>query len=1342
MQDSSKEHGHNNDLSGADALEPVESSQGSQVGSAEDRVTSKRTLPEEEPESNDVATTQTSQPSQSQDLAAGSESPQSSNKRRRISFPGRSILKTASQDEERDQIGSRDITEDQIGSGNALAADVTDSFSSTAEFRKRNRKSIGRRVSFATTARIRMFDRDEKENEFPKTTSFLEGLKGQVSLNTPFTFRSNDDNIDNSQDTLGSMSSVDMDTQSQEQPERTETSVGSSDSEKERSFEVDIDSGTSDNTAGSSVFPNSSDQSHDGAPFDNGEVDHGSSSEEDSNYFPDINPENRPSSAAMLQDERDGVLGPQVYPGPPITADHLQQSQDAEDETQDMSMASEDFSMSFSYQNFSSAFMKARSSLPGENQNRAEGLTGSQDHISDVQVGAIASHNSDIADLVDNHLVSDHLGIASLLDHDMMDDIGKSDKFNGDGDTTDMDITAPIGVGIHEIAQEQPPTAFLDADENTARFSETGAPMDLTTPIGSGIRDIAQEQQPAGFSQTDDSTGLFSDFGTPMDMTQPIGAGILETRSSQERVAIEEDDASNMHSIPSTPTKQLGNNDSNHNDNANDTINNSHNGSNTSNGNSRRDSVANAERPQSPQQQIPSTPPRRESAIRADSSSPILIPRRSLGAPGRFTPTVKARLNIFPEVLERQLRTLEASSSTAPVFRASHVSPETSNLAKRIYRYSAGAPSRSSEQFQARLQEEREDTMDMSMGMEIEESQSSLQDSAKDITTDIPALADNNEQPRRTSKSQETTSREHSPEGTSASEGDDSAEMQPISLSKFLSLVGISFLDHLNASTRRRTVPNNESDSSTEACRREDFVKAKAIYMQELESYRDACGLLKDSTESSRAFSADQERKVLKKNPQYFIEYRDSDLESKEFMKERLKLIKVHSKLVTNADFTSWKSEVLERQQESLEHHLGKLKEDIAHLQHIGSGLAREKAKAMPRSEELRRLKEDADERHRSYEQCDKEQLAHLAEAVEEQGAQIDHYNLVREKKERELAEMRARVEQLKLTEQTTKRRIAEAEKTIQEYQFVRPDDLKKAKDLLSIIQATHRWETVKRIPSLSSASEGNGILEFIYDKTLRVSIDRAKVGRGTNAMVVSEFEEDEPVMDLDLSLKDRKQSLPTISALMSKKRKSIKEYVGLLRDYTTLIAAKYKTGTTISKILQDISQFWCKICLIRNEIELVRAHHIVDLVAGSEENVKELENNDQSKQRQQQQLVAGSTPIVLLDIRVRFTGPMTGLPRSGRHNSENGDADDHDSNGDGGDSGPAGPVKFYLWFTFTLNDLLSFPGPDSFAWRIEFVYGDMRQDLITQAVGPTVKKGGYGVLRDICAKVNQLLRM
>lgn len=159
-------------------------------------------------------------------------------------------------------------------------------------------------------------------------------------------------------------------------------------------------------------------------------------------------------------------------------------------------------------------------------------------------------------------------------------------------------------------------------------------------------------------------------------------------------------------------------------------------------------------------------------------------------------------------------------------------------------------------------------------------------------------------------------------------------------------------------------------------------------------------------------------------------------------------------------------------------------------------------------------------------------------------------------------------------------------------------------------------------------------------------------------------------------------------------------------------VASKYKVGTAVSKILFDINQFWTKVKLLCRDVELVRAHHAVDLVAGSAENLKELEANGAGNSKRTTTTTTSKTvssttttsPIVLLDIRVLFTRSASGVRRSTRCRGRNNDDDEHMD-----DDGPAEPVKFYVWFTFTLEDLLSFPAPNSFTWRLEVVYGDIR---------------------------------
>ncbi|KAG0372846.1 hypothetical protein BGX24_012501 [Mortierella sp. AD032] len=1182
----------------------------------------KRPIPEkEEPDHSgeDESPVPESAPDKNEDGHERESSPPSP-KKRRISIPGRSILKSAGAEDEGDLTGNQEPPEAPaaVDNGELSGVDITETFSSTTEFLKRSRKSIGRRVSFAATARIRMFERDEKEDEHAKTMSFIEGPNPRVTPNNAlFTFQSgSQDNTTNN--TAGAMdiSKTGQDAQDEGSTQHTHASNGSSDSEKERSFEVSIAHGLSDSAGSSgenvdmylqSLLPT------EGLGKFGDDMGHASdsSSDEDVNYFPDAHLMKRSSGVGIYENNQDDSLGPQVQIGQPSTS-HFTQPPNHLDDLAAGDMT-DDFSMDFK-------FHKHRSSLP----ERLPTPIGGGDKVEDSTTDFTNDHrpiaaNAGLFSTIQSHELSEFGSIADIMNEanaaaakqglQMLDD-----PIPGDDDT-DMDITAPIGSGIQDLlVQELPPTAFHSAEDHTAMFSDPGMPMDMTQPIGEGI----------------------------VESFESVPSSQIGTAAQAE----EANDTSNTHAVHSTENNPVHTNDKNND--AGDTI----------------------------------------------------------------------------------------------VYPVPPVSPATTNLNKKIHRFSVGEPSVQAGESQGEARDGQDNTLDFlfdqnrarrsGMGISMDSGNLS-QDHTNDYTNDFTPAA------------HEIEANPEADASYDSGGGDDSIiELPPISMPQFLNLVGITFLDQLNTSTRRRTIPH--LSSSSESYRSADLIKAKAIFTQELGLYRDACRLLKQSIETSRKHVDEQEKNIMESNPDYFREFRESNADIKEFMKDRLKMIKSHAKLETSVEISALKSGLMERQQASLEEHLDKLKKDVSSLGQLSSEMSKEQTKVSPRFVEVREIFDQATQRRRAYAMCDKDQLRMLTEAVDEQGTQIEHFKSINERKEKELAEIRARVAQLRLSEQSSKARVATAEKTIQDNQYVRPEDLSQAKDRLSIIQATHRWEprrspTTSTPSSLSSASgsafmvakavSADGTLEFVYDKTVIVAIEPSKIGKDLAAVKVSAFEE-EPVVDFDLTLADRQ--LLHISALTKKARPAMKEYFPLLRDYTSMIAAKYKTGTTIGKILGDVSQFWSRICLIRRDIELVRAHHVVDIVAGSAENLKELEIL-QSPQNNNKRQVAGSTttPIVLLDVRIRFTGPIVGARRGAPRVP--------DQSNSGHRLPEEEPVKFYLWFTFTLSDLLSFPGPNSFTWRLELVYGDISHDHVAQAVGPCVKKGGYDVMRDICVKVNQLLR-
>ncbi|KAF9580120.1 hypothetical protein BGW38_003357, partial [Lunasporangiospora selenospora] len=1251
-------------------------------------------------------------------------------------LPGRSILKSTSQDESEDPATTQESSDNdhlppsssmENPSSSTNTADITETFGSAAESSKRNRKSFGRRVSFAATARIRMFEREEREEDFAKTTSFLEGgfnpraILGRGFISDNSSDAGNNSGLDTG-DTIDSTKDDTFDRISSGPRERTEGSIGSnSDSEKERSFEINVHAGNSPENSGTITNLNilrftasSSSGRKVKTPFDDGDMDQGSSSEdEDGHYYPDVSLMKRSSGIGLIKGDRDSILGPQILLGnsqdqgssldAPRRIDEVFAADEADGFMGDeASMTSQDFhsvndSINILIQRRRSSVQEAALAEPetldqdlsqqhstsnqitegfgkgefvassggsdrfgemgssqsqsqsqshtSEQQQHGQETTLSQEHMASgsPSQGEPPSPTDDVLEQQDS---SQSLrGLLPPQTIGYVDELDGAERFGGDEDT-DMDITAPIGAGIHELAQEQPPLAFDQAADHTAVFSDLGTPMDMTQTIGAGILETNLELEPT----------------TPLDSVENV---LMLTTPSPQSDAVDPEP-----SIPTTPTRApRRQSDVFDNDNEGD------------DGFMSQDHTADFTQSIS---QIPSTPPRRVSLLRGGNASPTMTPRRGLSTPGRFTPTVKERFNIFPEIMERQLQNMESALTTPD-----RLSNQREQLSMEI------------------------ETLEY----DIEDGRSQQEDLGDDdVTQDIDMLDAAED------------------EGDSVDE-DSTEELPPITLKKFLHLVGISFLDNLVANTRRRTIPHHpgNDDASQTKYNIGDLVKATTLAMAEIDAYQNGSKIIKEYIDESRESIQTMERRMNKENPDFFRDFREGDSDYKEFIKDRFKLIKVHCKLDATQMWSIWRTDLYNFHQEILEYHHSKLSQDKTRLAGVASTLAPHRGTLASRHEELKRQLEQARERQSAFLQCDKDQLASLAEAIEEQGTQLEQFKLNLAKRKKEHAEILSKVDQLKLVEKSTKTRIVAAEKTIQEHQYVRPEDLARAQQLLGLIQSTHLWETHRPMTnSLKATKADPAVLEFVYDRSIKASIDVSKLGRDPKAIQVTEFEQGGAADEKNQALMTSSRQLVSISAFMPKKRRTISEYSGLLRDFTTLIASKYKIGTSISKVLSDIAQFWTKVNLIRREIELVRTRNVVNLVAGSEENLRELEEDGEGSSSPSKKVSkpkpGPNTPLVVLDIRLRFT--RFG-PRKSSNGEEGGENDEEDE---------VEPLKFYVWFTFTLNDILSFPARNSFTWRLELVYGDISHDEISKVIGPSLKQGGYTVLSDICTNINTLL--
>ncbi|KAG0344004.1 hypothetical protein BG004_004832 [Podila humilis] len=1101
-----------------------------------------------------------------------------------------------------------------------------------------------------------------------------------------------------------------------------------------RSFEVNVLPSHSDSTSSSGVtttsyFARSSSEDTTGkSPFDDNE-DQGFSSEDDTGIFYTESDSMRRLSSSDIYDS---ILGPRLQFAP-RSQSQLEMSDDfgergsMQEDTDDFSMMMQDFNNDDS---LNLKFSKHRSSIPeplrGPLLSNDNGDT--QDFSKPSEGAGTSTYTSQM---------SEHSGL--VTDED-----------------TDMDITSPIGVGIHALAQEEPPKTFAQDEDNTEIFSDGGTTMEMTLPIGHGIVQISGE-----------STSANSESHASLDW-QGMNSGVNGVTGSSSSPP--------THSAGLTHEFQ-------------------------------KENATYSTRPHDDEpQQPPSTPPRRVSLLREGASLPS-TPRRSLGTPGKFTSKTHAQLNVFLDNVERQLKSVESCAPAPPIYRVSHVSPETSNLTKRIARYSIGTTFSAPESIQDRLasmQDTNPDDNTMDFDQAFLSQQIPHEDSIFDERITLAGASQLSTQPSQlTQPSQPSQSSDLFQQSQSLpvtrpfmgsnitterrvvdatqddnveSTADESfGELPPITLNKFLGLIGISFLE-FSVTSRRRTLPPKPvvADSSMD-----DILTQMTCLLAEVESYKNGCGMLKSFVEDSRKMTAEVEQQVNDENPDFIREYREGDGVFKEFVKERLKLLRAHCRLETFESFHYWRDDLYVYQQETLEYHKAKLGEDTSTVRKIGKSVSQLSEHVTKRHAELKRQLEEFRQRKSSFAQYDKDRMASLAEDIEEQGSQLEQFRTIVVNKRKEQAEIAAKEEQTRLIEQGFVERIAVAEKTIEEHSFAKPEDIVKSKNALSALQAIHGWEQLGQsslpmsVTSATALQNGATKLEFVHDRSLKASIDMSKVGKvdsnnTDNPAIQLSLLEDEG-LTFGLSLAEGPKM--SIRGTAPKALVSLKEYAGLLKDFSSMIASKYSTNVGISKILYDINLYWTKVKSIYRQVEQVRARHTVDLVAGSAENLKELEanNNNNNNGNNNSSNNDGVTnnqngrrpttaPIVLLDIRVLFLFSAFGsswkkkttttkkkkISKSTRqqnrgHHQGQDDGDGHMTDEENESHEPAEPFKFYIWFTFTLDDLMNFPAPNSLTWRLEVVYGNISRNQIAEAVAPCIKKGGYNMLREACKNINGL---
>ncbi|KAI9283997.1 Spc7 kinetochore protein-domain-containing protein [Umbelopsis sp. AD052] len=308
--------------------------------------------------------------------------------------------------------------------------------------------------------------------------------------------------------------------------------------------------------------------------------------------------------------------------------------------------------------------------------------------------------------------------------------------------------------------------------------------------------------------------------------------------------------------------------------------------------------------------------------------------------------------------------------------------------------------------------------------------------------------------------------------------------LENMSLDEFLSFAGISFMDNITANT---SVPNltsfdKENDPPPTLA---DYIITHSSTIPELELYQYCCKELTTLMEDGKTSIKETEEQIETSTPTFISDYLTDDMDMRDLLDIRFKLIKQHARLSGKQEWYIWRQNLVGEINEVLRRNLAKLQEEQEKVDHRLMKVNKRLPSLTSFLIDMRQTYIKATERAAALNTVDEEQLAELETEIQEQKISLDTFKKDAEALEDEEVALNKQLEGLLTRKQQLESEIEHANKTCNEYKCLTMDDLRSAKKHYKECVDICRWEPIKVCPDL---------LAFVYDQDLEIRIDPHKL--------------------------------------------------------------------------------------------------------------------------------------------------------------------------------------------------------------------------------------------------------
>ncbi|KAI5997489.1 Spc7 kinetochore protein-domain-containing protein [Pisolithus albus] len=296
--------------------------------------------------------------------------------------------------------------------------------------------------------------------------------------------------------------------------------------------------------------------------------------------------------------------------------------------------------------------------------------------------------------------------------------------------------------------------------------------------------------------------------------------------------------------------------------------------------------------------------------------------------------------------------------------------------------------------------------------------------------------------------------------------GSEGEEGPPISIEQFFEMTGIRFMDEIAAPRRQSIHPSVLRPSRRASVEGQiplaEYMVAMAVDVPQLELYTYVSKDLQAWIEPIQAIYREAEEEALKMTPQLFQELVSADETGQAELIHQLKLIKVHNHEQAKSEWYDWKLQWVERLHEKaskgfeqLEKDANFLEEIIREAQSILPGLQQEYDQLV---EELERETAEITE----LEACDQDYLKELKASIAEQGMELDNYRREVEEAKAKLGRIEEKLKEVQTEKNEISASIEKTERLINVQKNSTHAEVFRLKGELEMLQTLHIVQITK----------------------------------------------------------------------------------------------------------------------------------------------------------------------------------------------------------------------------------------------------------------------------------------